>query len=125
MRLKIFDIKPGSNDPPTTAQQQLSPYDIQSLLGPWVQFSALYVNYPVLHAVRHVKVHSITRFAATNKSTSAIAHCYCSLNNRRSFIFSRQSYLDIFAPMETAYPLPPRLKEICATFSTLSTKHCN
>ena len=95
MRLKIFDVKPGSNDPPTTAQQQLSPYDIQSLLGPWVQFSALYVNYPVLHPVRDVTVHGITRFAATNRSISDIAHSYCSLSYSWIGHKSGSDFLDI------------------------------
>ena len=113
MRLKIFDANPDGNDPPISAQQQPSLYDIQSLLGPYVQYYALHLNYPVSYAVHDVKVHGTTRLAATNRITSVIAHSYRYSNNTRGCVFIRQSYLDIFALLETACTLPPDCKR-CA-----------
>ena len=87
MRPKIFDANPDGNDPPISAQQQPSLYDIQNLLGPQVQYSALYVNHPVRHAVHDMTVHNITRLAATNRITSVIAYSYCPLNIKLGGVF--------------------------------------
>ena len=78
-----------------------------------MQYHALHLNYPVSYAVHDVKVHGTTRLAATNRTTSVIAHSYRYSNNTRGCVFIRKSYLEIFALKETACTLPPDCKR-CA-----------